>query len=623
MGPVLLGLSVLLLAWLVYASYLLQDARSELVAGRAALEAGTEAVIGGRVQEAVDRLGDAATAFQNADDRLTNPAPRLLELVPFVGRNVEVVRRVTAIGATLGEDVLAVAQAIGDSDVRAAIAPRDGMLPLGPLEEAAGPLAELRDAVAQARATLDALPRTLLLSEVAGAREGLEDQLAGREEEIATAAALSRTLPGFLGAEGPRRYLVGAQDPAEMRGSGGYLGAFSVLQARDGQLELEPFTPQQDLVEPPQGSLDAPTDDYARRFSRYGGATFFPNVNFSPDVPTSAAAVTALYEAASGADLDGALLVSPGALGRLAQGPVTVPEVGTLTPEQIEPYLVHDAFIVFDGDPDRRKRILGEVARAVLGEFLAGEDEPLRAAADLARAFADGEVFLYSEDAEEQAAFVTAGVAGALPEPDGDVLGVFFNNVGENKVDGFLDVELTYRAALLPGGVVEGATELDLRNNAPLAGEPPYVIGPGSPADAPTLDAGDSLLRVDLACGEECALGGLAFDGEPVGFGQEEERDLVFAVTELRIPGGGTEAQLVATTRTADGWQPTEEGVRYRLRLASRPLVRPAPFTVEVAIPDGLRVEDVSAGGEVLDGAVRWTGSLGGERELFVELVGE
>lgn len=94
-------------------------------------------------------------------------------------------------------------------------------------------------------------------------------------------------------------------------------------------------------------------------------------------------------------------------------------------------------------------------------------------------------------------------------------------------------------------------------------------------------------------------------------------------MTELRIPGGGTEAQLVATTRTADGWQRTEEGVRYRLRLASRPLVRPAPFTVEVAIPDGLRVEDASAGAEVVDGAVRWTGSLGGERELFVELVGE
>lgn len=614
----LLLVAALLLVWLAYAAFLLLDARSELVAGRAALDAGTEAVTDGRVQEGLDRLAEASVSFQAADDRLANPAPRSLELVPLVGRNVEVVRRVTGVGATLGADVLAVARAVGETEVRAAIAPRGGALPLAPLEQAAAPLEELRGAVVEARATLDALPRTLLLPSIASARDGLEDQLAGRQDELATAAALARSLPGFLGADGARRYLVGAQDPAEMRAAGGFVGAFSVLRASAGRLELDPFIPQQDLDEPPAGSVPPPTDDYARRFARYGGTSDFQNVNFSPDVPTSAAALAASYEFASGTEVDGVLLVSPGALGRLAEEPVDVPGIGTLAPEQIEPYLVHDAFIAFDGDSRRRKEVLGDVARVVLETFLAGGTDPLVAATDLARAFADGELLLYSDDPDEQADFVTAGVAGALPEPDGDVLGVFFNNVGENKIDAFLDVGLDYHASLLPDGLVEGTVELTLRNDAPLTGETLTIIGP----NRDELDAGDSLLRVDTACGEECSIATFALDGEPVVYRLEEERDLVFAATELRIPGG-TETLLRATTRTSDGWEPTETGLRYRLRVAARPLVRPAPFTVEVAVPEGLRVEDVSAGGEVLDGAVRWTGFLGGERELSVELVTE
>lgn len=47
-------------------------------------------------------------------------------------------------------------------------------------------------------------------------------------------SALAEHLPGFLGAKESRRYLIGAQNPAELRGTGGLIGAIGELTVHDG-----------------------------------------------------------------------------------------------------------------------------------------------------------------------------------------------------------------------------------------------------------------------------------------------------------------------------------------------------------------------------------------------------
>jgi hypothetical protein len=51
-----------------------------------------------------------------------------------------------------------------------------------------------------------------------------------------SAAALAEALPRFLGADGERRYFFGASTPSELRGTGGYIGDYSVLTVRDGKI---------------------------------------------------------------------------------------------------------------------------------------------------------------------------------------------------------------------------------------------------------------------------------------------------------------------------------------------------------------------------------------------------
>jgi hypothetical protein len=51
----------------------------------------------------------------------------------------------------------------------------------------------------------------------------------------------SRASPAFLGADGPRTYFFGAVNPAELRGGGGLLGAYSLLTVQDGHFPSDGF----------------------------------------------------------------------------------------------------------------------------------------------------------------------------------------------------------------------------------------------------------------------------------------------------------------------------------------------------------------------------------------------
>ena len=75
---------------------------------------------------------------------------------------------------------------------------------------------------------LDEAPTSLLLGPVGRARLDPTAQLDELGRSVHAAHLLLQGLPEFLGSEGRQRYFFGAQDPAELRGTGGLIGAYSV-----------------------------------------------------------------------------------------------------------------------------------------------------------------------------------------------------------------------------------------------------------------------------------------------------------------------------------------------------------------------------------------------------------
>src|SRR5439155_6350339 len=84
-------------------------------------------------------------------------------------------------------------------------------------------------------------PTQLVAGPVAQAERLATEQLLRTRHELAAAGLLLEGLPHFLGANGPREYFVGAANPAELRGSAGLIGAYSILTIDAGSFHLAPF----------------------------------------------------------------------------------------------------------------------------------------------------------------------------------------------------------------------------------------------------------------------------------------------------------------------------------------------------------------------------------------------
>ena len=599
---------------------LLLLARAPLLDARDAMEDGRAALLDGRSEDAAEAFTTAADGFGRARSRIGNPLTRFVALLPIVGRTPDAALAVAGAGSDLAEAGLSVAGAVeGLPGGVSALAPQDGAIPIEPLDRIATGLARARSLVDAAHHKLEAAPTGLIPSAVAGPLAELRAEVAGALAATTAARDLSETLPGFLGADGTRTYFVGAQNPAELRGTGGLIGTYALLTVSEGRMELGSFADVSRLPTLDPSEVEAPSPDFAARYDRYGGAGFWRNINMTPDFPTAATAIETLWLRVFGERLDGTIVADPQALARLlgATGPATIPGTElTLDEDTLVPFVTNEAYSEI-GDRRTRQRVLGAVAGEVLGRFLSGEGaDPADAGRALAEAAADGHLLLHAADPATQGAFERAGVAGRLLDPPGDFLGVFANNAGGNKVDYFAERSVRYEVRLLPGGVAEARAQVEIRNTAPASGEPKYVIGP-RPGVA---EAGENVTLLDVFCASGCTVVGVGREGGARAEGGiEEELGHPVVWSEVRVPSGESE-RVTYSWRVEGAWTQGNNG-SYRLTIQGQPTIVPTAVEVSVRAPPGMSIEGRSEGVRVSGDVARWSGSPSDVLELELDLV--
>jgi hypothetical protein len=138
-------------------------------------------------------------------------------------------------------------------------------------------------------------------------------------------------LPGIAGWNGQRRYLVLAEDPAELRPTGGFAGTYGIVTFQGGHLTSHVFQntlsldlkPGQPYVTPPGPLKDHLLGKYPWQLA---------DANWSPDFPASAQDAIRLYTIESGdTDVQGVIALTTYAIDDLltVTGPIAVPEYGT------------------------------------------------------------------------------------------------------------------------------------------------------------------------------------------------------------------------------------------------------------------------------------------------------
>ena len=456
LGAIGAGL-IVLFAYLAVAA---PGIRSELQRGRDALERGKSALVAGRSQEAALAFDDAERAFTGAAD--SSPI-RLAGAVPWLGNTADAVSAIAEAGERTAQAASLLAGAVDDlPGGLGALAPTaDGI----PLDQLGG----LTEAVSQAEAlteraleTLRKAPTGFVLSPVGSARDNALQELERTHRQLRAGSTILQGLPSFLGADGPRRYFFGASNPAELRGTGGLIGAYAILTVEDGRLDFSEFRPIQSLPRLDVDQVESPSPEYSSNFDYYRtGLGFWVSVNMTPDFPLAAEALWLSYGEATGEHLDGVVVADPFALKALMRvtGPVPVGRTGIeLTDRTIVPFTTNEAYALFDTN-EERKLVLGRVAQAVLHGFLAGEGNDLRRERALLNAFDDGHVKVWSADPSMQSGLVLTAAGGAFDPQGTDVVSVITNSASGTKLDFYQDRSVTYEVWLGPGGQRRRACE--------------------------------------------------------------------------------------------------------------------------------------------------------------------
>ncbi|WP_229403423.1 DUF4012 domain-containing protein [Micromonospora okii] len=521
------------------------QARTHLVnAAGLARELGAEVVAADveRAQRTLAALQEQAAA---ARDATADPGWWLGQRAPYAGDDLAAVREIAVAIDDLARGAF---PTLLRTDL-STLLPGKERLDVKRLRAVAAELAETDRVVQRTRARLDGVPTVDLVGEV---REAVVD-LRAEIDRLATltraADQTARLLPALLGAEGPRRYLMVSQNPAELRATGGMFGAYATIEAEDGRLRMgaQGTSAQLGLFDPP---LELRPE--VRRLYTDLPGVWPADVNLTPHFPTAAALFREMYRRRTGSTVDGVLAVDPVVLSYLlkATGPVPVPGHPTLVGDTVVRTLLSDTYQRME--PQEQDEFFAASAATVFGTFFTRDVDPRAFLSALDRAIGEGRILFWSARSAEQRVVEGNRLAGSLPEQEAvPTVGVFLNDGSGAK----LGYYLRPAAALTVGECRPDARRhlrlrFALHSTAPERGLSPSVLGLGLSGDPYTAR---TLVSVHSPAGG--AVLGTRLDGRtvPVGSGLERRRQV--AVATVEVPPGATRTLDVdvLTGRTGSG----------------------------------------------------------------------
>jgi hypothetical protein len=612
---VALGCALALLVVIALEAFALIGARSGLTRGRNALQTARREALAGDLDKARSSLDEASAAFGNAVDGLHGPVGTAARLVPWAGNSADAAAAMADAGRSLSAAGLTLVGALNTMpDGVGALAPTAGAIPLARYAALADAVGTAGDQAASAAATLAEAPDSFMPSLIAHARWDAEAQSDRLATDLNGLASLLKGAPAFGGAEGPQRYLVLAQNPAELRGTGGIWGAYAIMTLDHGRATVSAARPSGTLRRFPAGRVQDPSADYARNYDQYGGAGSWQNMNATPDMPAAARAALANYALGEGTRLDGVFAVDPFALQSFLQvtGPIRAPGAGTITADNVVDVTTNRAYTAFPG-ANQRKDVLGQTAATVFARFLAMNEQGIERLRAISSAVAGGHLRIYSTNPAIEGGLDTLGMDGALTQPAGDIMGVTVNNGSASKVDYYATRTVDYDVQL--GGTSEAINKatVAIKNDAPTSGEPRYVLGP----TLPDAKAGDEIPITSVWCHAPCALASASRDGKPIGVAMGSENGVYWLQDSGTIPAGST-GSLSVVWRSSGVWDGNSSGGSYELTLLGQPTVRPTDVSVTIHAPSGTHIVWTSTPMAVDGGTATWQGSPSSTTELEV-----
>lgn len=334
-------------------------------------------------------------------------------------------------------------------------------------------LAPMTDEAAAAIAPYEERVNSISPDAVIGARmQELQTDFLEVVTGVEAAAGAAHALPAMMGAKGDRTWMVIVQNTAEARGTGGLIGAYAIVEVKNGK--FSPVTAE--TTNELSRSQTIPLAGIPTGTRRFWGKslTKWWGLNSDRNFPF-AGKLSARGIAMAGSPVDDVISLDSRAVAALLEGTGPVSSRGvTIDSENAAEFFTKEIYKRFP-DPE----VKDEVTIALTEKMLSGlANKPL----DLAKlwdalgpAAEEGRLLTYSTDKRVQAQLERMPTAGIVPDEAGPWATVAINDMAGSKMEAYVQTEINYdSAAMCPAADALSRITVSVTNNAPK-GLPDYV----------------------------------------------------------------------------------------------------------------------------------------------------
>lgn len=440
-------------------------------------------------------LVSAGDHTQKARNTTNDPVWKLSRTLPFIGTNISALTEMVVSADDLFmRGALPLVRALDGVDVDS-LAGTGGVLDLATIDKLQPTLSSSANTVQYSFDRLMEIDESSLLPQLASPLSEFRTKLSSVRSLMNSLSAAGQLVPGMMGKDEPKSYLLLIQNSAESRATGGIPGALAIVRADKGRLTLErqdsaaglgTFVP----------SIDVDSQQVDIFTARLG--THMQNVNLTPHFPTAAETAQKMWEERHPEDsVDGVIALDTVVLAHLLEaiGPVELedPQMlslirqtalpSSLTKDNVVPTLLSDVYREIK-DPTAQDAYFAAVASSVFASFTSNGNDNTEFLQALATSVTERRLYVWSRHVSEQSIIESTALAGSVdgPQVGGAAFGVFFNDGTGAKMDFYARRTVQLTEACESEGYRRYTVRLTVANTAPADAAttlPAYVTGGG------------------------------------------------------------------------------------------------------------------------------------------------
>ena len=401
--------------------------------------------------KAGDMTGAQATASNFAStakelhDTTSSPLWAAATVIPVYGGDIAQVRTIAEVADTLSQQVLVPVVKGLPTEGLASIVVGNGVN-VQALQDLLVPLGASSDSIHECAQKIDSLGE-VHLDQLKNPVSTIKSALSALDAVSAQATEISNVLPGMLGVNEPRNYLLIAANNAEIRSTGGMAGSFGLMTVTNGQIQVGDFAGADVAPSLTDEVVMDCTDEEEQIFGNRVAYDIRDSC-FIPNFARAAQFERHIWEANNNPAVAGVVMLDPVFLQRILAitGPVTTSDGTVVDGNNCAQMLMNEVYIKYGDNNAAEDLFFADVANQAMHNIFnnLGGADLTGFLTTVTKSFEDRRFYAWMVDDREQAVLKSFGATGETPTSETEpVTGVYLSAAIGGKIFWYLDADTT------------------------------------------------------------------------------------------------------------------------------------------------------------------------------------